>query len=162
MYLFKSNNGLFGDVFLILMLPYKIKYCFSIIHLLQAAKHTQLPSLNTQSCIKGLLGVWDFCLWAVWVAGPVLKKKIWFDYEQPLSSVSSFFQGQKMLFFLTPKIWKNRPQKLLIIMKENSFQIKWYLSGFSSIVFLDPTFFTVLSRLPKRPKDRNPIPQKAP
>ena len=34
------------------------------------------PSLNTQSCIKGLLVVWDFCFWAVWAAGPVHKKKL--------------------------------------------------------------------------------------
>ena len=34
------------------------------------------PSLNTQSCIKGLLGVRDFCFWAIWAAGPVLKKKV--------------------------------------------------------------------------------------
>ena len=34
------------------------------------------PSLNTQSCIEGLLGVRYFCFWAVWAAGPVLKKKV--------------------------------------------------------------------------------------
>ena len=32
------------------------------------------PSLDTQSYIKGLLVVQDFCFWAVWAAGPVLKK----------------------------------------------------------------------------------------
>jgi hypothetical protein len=31
------------------------------------------PSLKTQSCIKGLLVVRDFCFWAVWAAGPILK-----------------------------------------------------------------------------------------
>ena len=35
-----------------------------------------IPSVNTQSCIKGLLVVQDFCFWAIWAAGPVLKKKI--------------------------------------------------------------------------------------
>ena len=34
----------------------------------------KVPSLNTQFCIKGLLVVRDFCFWAVWAAGPVLKK----------------------------------------------------------------------------------------
>ena len=32
------------------------------------------PSLNTQSCIKGLLVVRDFCFLPVWTARPVLKK----------------------------------------------------------------------------------------
>ena len=43
-----------------------------------------LPSLNTQSCIKGLLVVRDFCFWAIWAAGPVLKKKLvwlWATFE---------------------------------------------------------------------------------
>ena len=35
-----------------------------------------LTSLNTQSCIKEIKGVQDFCFWAVWAAGPVLKKKL--------------------------------------------------------------------------------------
>ena len=48
-------------------------------------------SLNTQSCIKRLLVVQDFCLWAVWAAGPVLKK----NFEQLLTAVFSCFQGQK-------------------------------------------------------------------
>ena len=34
------------------------------------------PSLNTQSCIKGLLVVRDFYFWAVWAARPVHKKKV--------------------------------------------------------------------------------------
>ena len=34
------------------------------------------PSLNTQSCIKGLLVVRDFGFWAVWAAGLELKKQI--------------------------------------------------------------------------------------
>ena len=34
------------------------------------------PSLNTQSCIKGLLVVRDFCFWAVWAAGPIHKKNV--------------------------------------------------------------------------------------
>ena len=31
------------------------------------------PTINTQSCIKRLLVVWDFCFWAIWAAGTVLK-----------------------------------------------------------------------------------------
>jgi hypothetical protein len=30
---------------------------------------------NTQSCIKGLLVVRDFCFWAIWAARPVTKTK---------------------------------------------------------------------------------------
>ena len=41
-------------------------------------------SKYTQFCIKGLLMVRDFWFWAVWAAGPVLKKKFWSDYEQLL------------------------------------------------------------------------------
>ena len=32
------------------------------------------PSLNTQSCNKGLLVARDFCFWKVWAAGPVHEK----------------------------------------------------------------------------------------
>ena len=42
---------------------------------------------------------------------------------------------------MTPKTWKKRPQKLLII---------------------GPQFFYVLARLPKQPRHRNPVPPKAP
>jgi hypothetical protein len=55
-----------------------------------------LPSLDTQSCIKGLLVVRDFCFLA---AGPVLKKKVWVDYEQLLRSVFLCFRGQKFFIF---------------------------------------------------------------
>ena len=58
-----------------------------------------IPSVNTQSCIKGLLVVQDFCFWAIWAAGPVLKKKSWADYEQLLRVVFSCFQGQKNSFY---------------------------------------------------------------
>ena len=46
------------------------------------------PSLNAQSCIKGLLVVWDFCFLAVWAAGPVHKKKLGADYEQSLANMN--------------------------------------------------------------------------
>jgi hypothetical protein len=39
-------------------------------------KERHIPSLNTQSCIKGLLVVRDICFWADWTAGPVLKKSL--------------------------------------------------------------------------------------
>ena len=54
------------------------------------------PSVNTQSCIKGILVVRDFCLWVVWAAGPILKKRFWANYEQVLRAVFSCFQGQEM------------------------------------------------------------------
>ena len=56
-----------------------------------------IPSVNTQSCIKGLLVVQDFCFWAIWAAGPVLKKKSWADYEQLLRVVIHVFRGKKDL-----------------------------------------------------------------
>ena len=56
-----------------------------------------VPSLNTQSSIRGLLGVQDFCFWAVCAAGPVMKK------EGPIMSnfEGSFFMflGSKKNFF---------------------------------------------------------------
>ena len=39
------------------------------------------PNLNIQSCNIELLVVRDFDFWAVWAAGPVLKKKLGADYE---------------------------------------------------------------------------------
>ena len=39
------------------------------------------PSLNTQSCIKELLVVRDFCFLAIWAAGPVHKKKFGAYFE---------------------------------------------------------------------------------
>ena len=56
------------------------------------------PSLNTQSCMKGLLVVRDFCCWAVWASGPVLKKK-WGLIMSIVWVVFSCFQGQKKLNF---------------------------------------------------------------
>ena len=47
------------------------------------------PSLNTQSCIRGLLVVRDFCLH---------KKRVWADYEQLFRVVFSRFGGE--IFFL--------------------------------------------------------------
>ena len=61
--------------------------------------HTLGPSLNTQSCIKGLLGVRGICFWAVWAAGPVLKKKVWANYEQLLRAVFLCFHEQKNYLF---------------------------------------------------------------
>ena len=45
------------------------------------------PSINTQSCIKGLLVIRDFCLWDVWATGPVLKNKVGGPALSPLSSL---------------------------------------------------------------------------
>ena len=56
------------------------------------------PSLNTQSWIKGLLVVQDFCFWTVWAVRSVHKKKLGADYEQLLRAVFSCFRGQ--FFFL--------------------------------------------------------------
>ena len=51
------------------------------------------PSLNNQFCIKGLVVVWDFCFWAVWAAGPVLKKnlgQLWATFEGGVFMFSCF------------------------------------------------------------------------
>ena len=66
-----------------------------LLFLLEMQNFPSYPSLNTQSCIKGLLVVQDFCFWAVQADGPVLKKKFWADYEQLLRAVFSCFQRQK-------------------------------------------------------------------
>jgi hypothetical protein len=55
------------------------------------------PSLNNQSCIKGLLVVWDFCFWAVLVAGPVLNKR--------LGRLWSTFEGVFFMFSGANKKW---------------------------------------------------------
>jgi hypothetical protein len=56
-------------------------------------------TVGPQSCIKGLLGVRDFCIWAVWAARPVQKKRVWSDYEQLLRVVVSCFQAKKCQSF---------------------------------------------------------------
>ena len=58
---------------------------------------TTTPRLNTQSCIKGLFLVQDFCFWAVWAARPVHKKKVGADYQQLLRTVSHVFGVKKNL-----------------------------------------------------------------
>ena len=55
------------------------------------AKLPSYPSQNTQSCIKGLLVVQDFCFWAIWAARPVLK--IFFDYV-----IICYFWGWLFMF----------------------------------------------------------------
>ena len=56
------------------------------------------PSLNTQSCIKGLFVVWDFCFWAVWAARPVLKKKGCGPIKSNFWGDFLCFQGQQIFF----------------------------------------------------------------
>ena len=65
------------------------------------------PSLNTQSCIRGLLVVRDFCFWAVQAARPIQKKRVWADYEQLFRVVFSCFGGQKKFNFFF-KYFSNR------------------------------------------------------
>ena len=55
-----------------------------------------LPSLNTQSCIKGLFV--DFCFWAVWAARPVHKKKLVADYRIVASTSPSCIEAHAGLF----------------------------------------------------------------
>ena len=64
-----------------------------------ARENGNIPSLNTQSRIKGLLVVRDFCFWALWAARPLLKKRVWADYEQLLRVFFSCFRGQQILEF---------------------------------------------------------------
>ena len=54
------------------------------------------PSLNTQSCIKGLLVVWDYFFWAVWAAGPVMKKKLGANNKQLMRAVFFMFWGETL------------------------------------------------------------------
>ena len=53
------------------------------------------PSLNTQSCIRGLLVVRDFCFGPFRQLGQYRKKRVWADYEQLFRVVFSCFGGQK-------------------------------------------------------------------
>ena len=57
---------------------------------LATSRNRGFPSLNTQSYLKGLLVVLDFCFWA-----STIKKKLAADYEQLLRAVFSCCQGQK-------------------------------------------------------------------
>jgi hypothetical protein len=54
-----------------------------ILYLQNSSNQTNSPSLNTQSCIKGLLVVQYFCFWVVWAAGSV-QKKSWENFLQAL------------------------------------------------------------------------------
>ena len=51
--------------------------------------------LRAESVLETLV-VQDFCFWAIWAAGPILKKKTWDHYEQLLRAVFSSFHGQKV------------------------------------------------------------------
>ena len=60
--------------------------------------YTFKPSLNTQSCIKGLLLVRDFCFWAVWAAKLVQKNivgRLWATFE---CSFFMFSESKKKLW----------------------------------------------------------------
>ena len=72
----------------------------------------QCPSLNTQSCIKGLLVEPDFCFWAVWAAGLLHKKKLSADYEHLLRAFFHVFGVKKtFLNFFDPENMKEMPSK---------------------------------------------------
>ena len=53
------------------------------------------PSLNTQSCIKGLLVVQDFCFWAIWEDGPVHKEKVGGQLSATFEGGFFMFSGSK-------------------------------------------------------------------
>ena len=56
------------------------------------------PSLNTQSRIKGLLGVQDFCFWAIWAARPILKKRVGSQFWATFMDSFFMFSGSKFSF----------------------------------------------------------------
>ena len=62
---------------------------------LNKKQNTKRPSLNTQSCIKGLLVVQD--IWGCLVSRASTEKKIWANYEQLLGAVFYAFSVKKML-----------------------------------------------------------------
>ena len=90
--------------------------------LMPLIKSVKIPSRNTQFCFKGLLMVRYFCFWAIWLAGPVLKKKLGADYE------GSFF-----MFSGAKKIWINN-------VLEKVFVNKWNFFGSSD----DPTIRSII------------------
>jgi hypothetical protein len=59
-------------------LPTHSDNCSQFIHKLLI--NGKFGVINTHSCIKELLVVKDFCFWAIWAAGPVVKK--WVNHEQ--------------------------------------------------------------------------------
>ena len=75
-------------------------------------------NLNTQSCIKELLGVQDFSFWAVWAA--VQKKKSGADCEQLLRVFFRVFGVKKNL-----KHYRVSTKKV-----QNTFFISFYFLSF--------------------------------
>ena len=80
------------------------------------------PSLNTQSCIKGLLVVRDFCFWAVWAARPVNKKSLgpimsnfwenfffWICYKGQKISGKNMLSWILVVFPQAPFRWDSNP-----------------------------------------------------
>ena len=87
-------------------------------HYWKDRNHTkvQLADKRTDVWSRNFM-IWkiNFEPWAVAWAGQ-WEKRVWADYEQLLRPIFSLFGGQIFFkIFLTPKKWKNRPQKLLII-----------------------------------------------
>jgi hypothetical protein len=82
------------------------------------------PSLNTQSCIKGLLVVQDFCFWAIWAARPVHKKqglgRLWATFE---GGFFMFSGAILILIFLNCSVRAKKLHKIIffffLILKKN-------------------------------------------
>ena len=95
---FEKLVFMFMNINILSFIWYVFVFCKLIPSRLEADLYFD-PSLNTQSCIKGLLVIWDFCFWAVWAAGPIHKKKVrgrlWATFEGGFS----MFWGQNVFKF---------------------------------------------------------------
>ena len=88
------------------------------------------PGLSTQSCIKGLFVVLDFCFLAVWAAGLVHKKS--------LGPIMSNFWGRFFHVFRIKIFWKHSSAcntKLLNKFKKKSLNCFWILFGLKLFFF---------------------------
>ena len=79
----------------------------------------------------------DFCFWAVWAAGPLHKKKLGADYEQPLRAFFSCLRGQKKFEFIFENIIAFALKSCII---NNFFCIKLGLRTFSNVNVLHKGF----------------------
>ena len=96
-----------------------------------------IPSLNTQSCINGLMVVQDFYFWTVCVAGLELKKMgpIMSNFWERFFHV---FRGKKKYYFLSAlkmlhkmkvrKLEKNFLKKITMELWAKNIHIQFYLA----------------------------------
>ena len=71
---FSSHFFYYGKSLILRSCNALLQCALSTLKLLSEWFYNYNPSLNTQSCNKGLFVARDFCFWKVWAAGPVHEK----------------------------------------------------------------------------------------